>query len=296
VADRVDPDTRRRRPLSALDFTVLLPVWAGDEASLFEAAARSVTASSLQPVETLICQDGPVPPALADAIARVTARGGFRLVVNPGARGLHHNLNHAAAEVRTPWIARMDADDLNLPERFAAQARRLAEDLRVDVLGGAILETAPDGSTRRRTVPLDHAAIVRRARWRSPTNHMTVMMRLAPFLACGGYPDIARKEDYGLWLVLLAKGARFANLPQDLVQVRLGSGFEARRAGLQSLSSELELFRLRGRLEGLGGPTAMAALLARGAALASRRLSRVLYRRLLRQGTNPSEAAAEGEA
>jgi glycosyltransferase involved in cell wall biosynthesis len=268
--------------VAALEFSCLLPVYAADDPALFAQAAHSIERSTLRPAETLICQDGAVPATLAAEVERLSGAGRFRVVVNPGPRGLHHNLNHAARSVRTAWIARMDADDINLEERFAAQAAVLAARPQIDVLGGAILEVAADGRQQRRLAPLEHAAIVRRARWRNPMNHMTVMMRLERFLEAGGYPDIPCKEDYGLWLALIARGAVFANLPEDLVRVRLGASFEARRAGLQNLTSEYALWRLRRRLPGLGGPQAALACAVRSGALASRRGAQVLYRRVLR--------------
>jgi glycosyltransferase involved in cell wall biosynthesis len=224
-----------------MEFTCLLPVWAGDDAELFTQAALSVERSSLAPVETLICQDGSLSASLDRAVRSISATGRFRVVVNPGPSGLHHNLNHAAKAVRTAWIARMDADDINLPDRFAAQVAFLRERPDIEVLGGAIEEVAPDGRLSRRTAPLDHAAIVRRARWRSPMNHMTVIMRLDVFMAAGGYPIISKKEDYALWLTMIGRGARFANLPQDLVKVRLGGDFARRRAGLANLASPAHL-------------------------------------------------------
>jgi glycosyltransferase involved in cell wall biosynthesis len=268
--------------MADLAFTCLLPIYGADDPALFVAAADSVRRSTLPPAEILICQDGAVPAPLADAVAEVASAPGVRVAVNPGPRGLHHNLNHAASAVRTPWIARMDADDVNLPDRFAAQASFLGANPKVDVLGGAICEVAPNGRITRRTTPLDHAGIVRRAPWRNPMNHMTVMMRLDAFRAAGGYPDIARKEDYALWLEMIGRGARFANLPQDLVRVRLGGDFARRRAGLRNLESEYRLLRIKRRLSLRAGAIGAAAFALRAVALSSAGPAGLLYRHVLR--------------
>jgi glycosyltransferase involved in cell wall biosynthesis len=268
--------------MSPFAFTCLLPVWAGDAAESFLRAAQSVEHSTLPPDELLICQDGPLPTGLARAVEDLQRRPRHRIVVNHGPRGLHHNLNQAALTVRTPWIARMDADDINRPDRFATQVAFLRANPRVDVLGGAIVEIGPDGAWRRRVAPLTHERIVRRARWRSPMNHMTVFMRRDAVLAAGGYPDIARKEDYALWLRMIDRGAVFANLAEDLVEVRLGPDFAGRRSGLANLGSEYRLYAMRRRLPGFGGPLAAAAFLARAAALSSRAPAALLYRTILR--------------
>lgn len=251
-----------------MSFTCLLPVHAGDEAAAFTAAFESILVNSRPPARLLICQDGLLPPDLADAVARA----GARVLINSGPKGLHHNLNHALSAVETPWICRADADDLNRPDRFARQTDFLAAHPDVDVLGGAILEVAPDGRARTKIMPLTHAAIAARSRWRNPVNHMTAFIRRDAIRARGGYPSIPQKEDYGLWLSLLAGGARFANLPEILVEAHTGVDFHARRSGLTNIASEYALYKLSG-----GGPAAALSHLARALALSSRRGARAAY-------------------
>lgn len=263
-------------------FTCLLPVHAGDDAGHFEVAMASVFANTLAPAEILICQDGAVAPPLAGAIEGGLRRGA-RLVRNPGPRGLHHNLNHAMGEVRTPWVCRADADDVNLPARFEAQMEFLARHPEVAALGAGIVEFWPDGRERRKAMALTHQAIARRARYRNPINHMTAFFRADAFLACGGYPAIAGKEDYGLWLRMIDRGYRLANLDEVLVRARLGGDFHGRRSGLGNLASEFALFKLKRGMRGLGGPTAAAALIARACVLAFAAPTRWAYEGLLRR-------------
>jgi glycosyltransferase involved in cell wall biosynthesis len=258
-------------------FTCLIPVWAADDPAFFTAAMDSLAASTLRPSDVVVCQDGPLPPDLAAAVtAGVDALGG-RLVVNPGPRGLQHNLNHGMTAVRTPWVARFDADDLNLPDRFAAQVAFVRAHPEVAAVGGDIVEFWPDGRSRRKSMPRTHEAILRFARWRNPINHMTAFFRLDAFIAAGGYPDIPLKEDYALWLALLARGERLANLPGELVRARLGEGFHRRRSGLRNLKSEMAIYRLKRTVPGVGAPAAAAALIARSAALAVTGPARLAY-------------------
>jgi hypothetical protein len=255
-------------------FTCLLPVHAADDADAFSMAFASVTTNSLRPSAILLCQDGALPEALGAAVART----GAEVAVNPGPKGLHHNLNNALARVETPWVCRADADDLNLPDRFDRQTAFLAAHIDVDVLGGAIAEVFPDGRRRVKPMPLTHDAIARRARWRNPVNHMTAFMKTEAVTAAGGYPDIPRKEDYGLWLAILARRGRFANLPDVLVEARVGSDFHARRSGFENFATERALYRL-------GGATPSAALVhaARALVLSTRIGAGAVYRGILRR-------------
>jgi glycosyltransferase involved in cell wall biosynthesis len=265
-----------------LSFTCLLPVYRGDEAANFTAALESLAASTLRPARILICQDGALPDDLQWAVDHQSRGLGADVVQNPGPGGLHHNLNHAASHVTTPWIARFDADDLNMPERFEAQVDYLRAHPQVTVLGGHILEFWPDGREQRRRVAQDHDDILRMARWRSPMNHMTTFFSTELFLRCGGYPDIPRKEDYALWLTMIGAGGVFANLDQDLVRARLGRDFYRRRAGLRNIASEWKLYQIKAAIPGLGNPGAAIGFVARSAALTLNRPAQAIYQGLLR--------------
>jgi len=258
-------------------FTCLVPVWEGDDPDAFTAATQSLAASTLAPDAMVIAQDGPLAAPLLAAVERAVEASKARRVVNAGPPGLHHNLNNAMAAVETPYVARLDADDLNLANRFAAQVAFARAHPDVAAFGGAILEFATDGRTRMRTTPTTHEAILRLAVWRNPINHMTAFFRRDAFLAAGGYPDIPRKEDYGLWLAMLARGERLANLPQVLVHARLGEDFHRRRAGLVNFASERALHRLKRAVPGLDPRASALAMVARSAALALPGPARLAY-------------------
>ncbi len=223
-----------------------------------------------------------MPSPLERAIERGLSSSA-RLVRNPGARGLHYNLNHAMNAVRTPWVCRADADDVNLSARFEIQMDFLASHPEVAALGAGIVEFWPDGRTRRKSMALTHEAIARRARYRNPINHMTAFFRAEAFFACGGYPAIPMKEDYGLWLTMIERGYRLANLEQPLVRARLGGDFHERRSGLHNLASEYALFELKRKMPGIGGARAAAASIARACVLGFTPSSRWAYEGFLRR-------------
>ncbi len=264
-----------------LAFTCVVPVYARDDPAHFELAMTSISRSTLRPAAVLIAQDGDVPDALAAVIAEC-AKASAEVSRNPGRNGLHHNLNHAMPRVRTPWIARADADDINLPDRFERQALHLEQHPEVAVLGTGIVEFWPDGRRREKRMPTGHAAIVRRAAWRNPINHMTAFVRRDAFGACGGYPLLAQKEDYGLWLTMIGRGYRLANLDAVLVEARLGADFYQRRAGRRNVASELGIHRIK-RAAGIGAIRAGLSSAARIGALAASGPARLVYEGLLRR-------------
>ena len=271
------------QPLSGhLAFTCIVPVYAADNAEHFVEAMQSIARSTLRPAAVLIAQDGDLPTSLAaEVLACVSA--GARVIRNRGPRGLHHNLNNTLPAVRTPWVARADADDINLPERFMLQTRCLEENPAITVLGGAIVEFWPDGRQREKPMPLTHDAIVARARWRNPINHMTAVFRLRAVVDAGGYPDLSQKEDYGLWLTMIARGELFSNLAAPVVRARLGADFHQRRSGMRNLASELGIYRIKRRVPRIGAARAGLAMAARAAILAGSGPARLIYEGLLRR-------------
>jgi hypothetical protein len=151
-------------------------------------------------------------------------------IVDPPAPGLVSALNAAAAAARAPLLARMDADDLSHPDRLEAQAARLQRDhdlailgTRVRLFGGPTLSQGMRDYVRWQDSLVDHDAIVRDLYVESPLAHPSVMMRASLLAAMGGYRAFDGPEDYDLWLRAHAAGARFAKLPEVLLEWRDGA-------------------------------------------------------------------------
>lgn len=228
-------------------FSVLLPVYCGDDAGFFARAVVSVTADQTRrPDELVIVVDGPVPDPIAAVLRRVEAgelTGGVPVRVVPLARNvglaraLEVGLDACAHEV----IARADADDIALPQRFAVQLPLIESGL--DLLGSAIVEfdteEGPDQMVR--ALPVDSEAIATMARFRDPFNHPSVVYRRSAVRAAGGYEHLDKMEDYWLFARMIAAGAAVANTDEVLVRYRVGAGAYGRRGGGGMLASELGL-------------------------------------------------------
>jgi len=113
----------------------------------------------------------------------------------------------------------------------------------VDVVGGYVAEFEDDAESPHavREVPTDHDDIARRAKTRSPMNHVTTMFRRDAVLSAGNYRSTDPLEDYDLWVRILLDGATLANVPAVLVKVRAGPEMYRRRGGLRYACQELAL-------------------------------------------------------
>ena len=229
--------------MSVEPFSVLLPVYAGDRPDHFRRALRSVTTEQHRaPDEVVLVQDGPVSVELAAAIEHARRDCPVRLVhVSIGTNiGLSGALTEGLAACRNDVVARMDADDIALPERFARQLPLIEDG--ADQVGTGMFEfTGGEEVTAVRTPPTGEREIARFATFHDPFNHPTVVYRRAVVARAGGYRELPLMEDYWLFARMIAAGARVANVPEPLVMYRTDKGSYNRRGGWRLFVSELRL-------------------------------------------------------
>lgn len=266
-------------------FSLLLAVWGRDDPGfLRDAFTSSVQEQTRRPDQVVLVQDGPVPHELAEAIRELVHESPVPVdhVVMDDNVGLGPALDRGLAACDHEIVARMDADDVSLPTRFARQVPVV--EAGADIVGSGLLEFASsrDEVVGRRTPPTDPDEIRRVIGFRDPFNHPTVVYRRSAVQAAGGYTDIALMEDYLLFARMLEAGARPANLAEPLVCYRVGAGAYARRGGRQLLRSELAVQR---RFHELGITTRgqyMRNVVVRGGyRLVPEPLRRLAYRALI---------------
>ncbi|TPW76407.1 glycosyltransferase family 2 protein [Schumannella soli] len=184
--------------------TVLLPVH--DGAATIGAAVRSTLRALPRDAELRVLDD-----ASGDATARVVEGiADARLRLDRSARplGVAAGLNRLLAASDSELVARMDADDLTLPGRFARQVRALRRH-RADLLFGTVVQFSSGGRRIRPTAPtgVSAAAFPLHLLLTNPVAHPTLVARRAVLDELGGYASVP-SEDYELWLRAAARGHR----------------------------------------------------------------------------------------
>jgi glycosyltransferase involved in cell wall biosynthesis len=226
-------------------FSLLMSVYHGDGAAFFTAAFESAVAGQTRmPDDVVLVQDGPIGRELAEAIAAAVALAPVPVehVVLDENVGLARALTIGLVHARHDVIARMDADDLALPERFERQLP-LIEDGH-DLVGTGMYEFDHHGNILGlRVPPIGRSSIAVAARLRDPFNHPTVVYRRSAVERSGGYRDLALMEDYLLFARMIQDGAKVANLAEPLVMYRVDAGAYTRRGGWRLFASEVRLQR-----------------------------------------------------
>ncbi|UYQ92419.1 glycosyltransferase [Chitinophaga horti] len=240
------------------------------------------------PEEILIVADGPLTDQLDEVIEKYTTEHErlFTVVRLERNMGMGVAMDTGLRACRNEWVARMDSDDLAIPERFEKQVKFLQDHPKVDILGAFISEfgAEPGDIGRERRVPEYHQDICRYMKKRNPMNHMTVFFRKKVALAAGSYWHNRMLEDYHLWYKMMKAGAILHNIQEVLVHARIGNDMVGRRRGMAYIRKDIEFFRLM-RNEGFLSATefyknavsrALVRMLPKG-------LLQVIYKTVLRK-------------
>jgi len=228
-----------------MKFSVLISVYYKENTSFLEEALNSIEKQTLSANEIVLVKDGPLTPDL-DRVIRYHSEYStipYKIIELKENVGLGEALNIGLEYCNYGWVARMDSDDIALPDRFEKQFAYLLKNPDIDIVGSWICEFDDDPAicSKERRVPALHDDIVKFAKYRNPLNHMTVVFRKDAVLDAGGYVPMNGFEDYYLWMRMLMNGKRFANLAQVLVKARTGRGMIARRQGWKYAKDELAL-------------------------------------------------------
>jgi glycosyltransferase involved in cell wall biosynthesis len=216
--------------------SIVMPVF--NEAALLPATLASVQRQSLADFECIVVDDGSTDatPAILAACAAEDAR--FRIVTKANG-GITSALNAGLAVARADWIARLDGDDLMLPNRLE---RQLAFAEATPGLAGCgcdydIIDMAGRRRGTRQPLPRSRAELERFFAAQEPLSftHPTMLYRRDLALALGGYrPDYEPAEDVDLFARMLATGAPILIQPEVLMQYRVRPGsISGRNAGRQ---------------------------------------------------------------
>lgn len=222
-------------------------------------AVESVLAQTFTDFEFLILDDGSTDES-RDTVSRLGARDSRIRPIFRENRGLIASLNQLLAEARAPLIARMDADDVCMPQRFERQVAFLAAHPDHGVVGSWSQDIDEHGRLLRCDGvdhPVSHEAMLASIETGgSLLCHPAVMFRAEVVRAAGGYRAAFRHcEDLDLWL-RLATRTRIANIPERLLRYRRSDSQVSQRFSLeQTVGSVVSRIAYHERIAGRPDPT-----------------------------------------
>lgn len=235
------------------------------DAQLREALA-SCFAQTHTDFECVVVVNGHEAEAVADTVRNWFGADARLRVASTPVRHLTFSLALGLHLARAPLVARMDGDDIALPDRLALQLAYMQAHPDVAVLGSDYERIDATGQ-RIDTVTLPHDNTgIRQALLRgNPLCHPSVMFRRAVVLAAGGYLGGIYAQDYDLWARLAVDPTvRFANLSKVCLRYRMVGVGTARKARWAYASMAASQFR--NFVAGAGLRWVWAALITTGKA------------------------------
>ena len=185
------------------DFSVLIP--ARGSCSFLTQTLESICVSSIDPKEVILVDDGINPLAIKD-IEEFYQKLNLTLLPSKG-HGIVEALNTGLQYCSTPFVARLDADDLVTPNRFALQISTMASNSAIAVLGGQLSYIDSNGrvtgQSKYESGRLDDRVEFTK---RSMLAHPAAMIRTLAATKVSGYRTICSDgrtdfaEDFDLWL------------------------------------------------------------------------------------------------
>jgi len=185
-------------------------------------ALDSLLAQTYQGFKVIMCDDGSSDNTYDVAQSYVDRYPDkFILIKNERNLKLAATLNHCLEYADTEYVARMDGDDISLPERFAKEIAFLDAHHEYALVSCPMIYFDENGDYR--TGKTKRAPQKEDFKYGTPFCHAPVMMRTAVLKEIGCYtaePWVERVEDYYLWYKFYKAGYKGFNLSAPLYKMR----------------------------------------------------------------------------
>ena len=227
-----------------LKFSVLLSVYSKEKRKNLELSLKSIYDDQiLKPDEIVLVEDGPLTEELYAEINHQLDRlkGILKIIKLEKNSGLGNALKEGVLHCTYEWIARMDTDDIAYPERFKKQIEYIKKNPDIDVLGTFMTEFIDEITNKICVKDAPISNIDNYIKYRDPVNHPSVILRKSKVLEAGNYQEIFLNEDSYLWARMYSIGAKFANIPEELVYFRVDDNTYKRRGGWKYIKAEWKL-------------------------------------------------------
>jgi len=213
-------------------YSVLMTVYQNDKPEYLKEAIESIVQQTVPTNDFHIIADGPIDTELQSVLDQYTNI--IKITHLSKNKGLGEALKIGVELVQNEFVARMDADDVSVPQRMALQIDFLNKNPTVAAVSSDLIEMNEDGvlTNKVKEMPQTMSDIKKMMIYRNPINHPAVLFRKSAVLASGNYIGLYKQEDYFLWIRMIQQGFELANIHQPLVQMRMGASSYSRRGDM----------------------------------------------------------------
>lgn len=260
-----------------------MSIYKNDRLRFVREAIESILTQSYHDFDFYIIYDGPIKENIQNYLYSI-GDNRIKIIERNENKGLACSLNDLLQIVLKndyQFIARMDADDISLPNRFSTQITYLKEHPDIDCIGTWAIEINSNGTEYfKKQMPEKHADCLELFKKRDCLIHPTVMFRKTYFEKAGLYPeDTYFGEDTMMWANGFSNGCQFGNIPEFLFKFRIDNNFFKRRRGWKHAKSIWSLRKKVNGMLGFGYKEDMYALMYALAKMMPTRILNLIYQK-----------------
>jgi glycosyltransferase involved in cell wall biosynthesis len=207
--------------MEKIKLSVIMPVYNAGE--LLKESMESVLNQTFRDFEFVIINDCSTDNSLKTIKAFQKKDKRIRIINNKENLGVKKSLNKALELSKGEYVARMDADDISLPDRFKIQVNYLDRNPEIFLIGGSAIVINQEGKRWGVFEKYDnYRKIAKRLQKTNCIIHPLIMFRNTHEFF---YREkFIRSEDYDLYLRILTSGKNLTNLPDFLLKYRISNG------------------------------------------------------------------------
>ena len=183
---------------------------------------NSILEQTYKLFEFIIIVDNPKNNEIIETIKKFKDKR-IKVIINEKNVGLAESLNKGMSIAKGKYIARMDADDISLPNRLKIQFDYLESHPNIDVVGSnrITIDENDEIIADNLKLPISDKKIKKQLPYASVIIHPSVMFRKNKILSIGKYRAFPAAQDYDLWLRCLTSNYNFYNIEVPLIKYRI---------------------------------------------------------------------------
>lgn len=184
-------------------------------------AIASIQQQTFSDWELIVCDDGSDDSTYSIIRRLAEEDGRIKIIQNQKNLGLNDTLNRCLDLAKGKYIARMDGDDISLPQRFEHEYETLERNSSFSIVS-CPMEFFDDEGIWGRNYPKEYPQPIDFVK-NTPICHAPCMIRTEALKAVKGYSKdkrTIRVEDYDLWFRMYEKGYKAINLTDPYYLMR----------------------------------------------------------------------------
>lgn len=227
------------------NYSILTTVYAKEEPSFLRDSIESMLAQTVRTNDYVIVKDGPLTAELDAVLAEYAEHYDFfHIVALEENVGLGAALRAGLSVCKNDLVARLDSDDISMPNRCECQLQAFDEDADLVIVGTDMYEfnNDPDEIIAVKVMPHAPEELYRYGKRRNAFNHSSVMYRKSVIEKHGSYSTMRRSQDVELFSKILFYKYKCINLNQPLIKFRCGDTRVKRKKSWRNVQSDLRIF------------------------------------------------------